>query len=222
MAEHGGPSSPKGARVRPTPFGCAFACGLSVLICVGCAGKKADFGTLPQVSVPIEKEPEQDPTLFREDKQHSLPLPTSDPPDPRPLRTRHHFDFVIAFDKGNVKLVSVKEVHLKQPQSTARRLGRFAFELWSGTELVERVRFDFPLLGASRPEEDDPLGAGLSASTRVRVPASSRASHARILDRKTRDEVEVPWPPISGENTAPNTETGEEDRSALEPPPKDP
>ena len=174
-----------------------LAIGLSITTLIAsCGGRQGDFGTLPEVSVPIEKQPEQDPTLFKEEKSEpSTPLETGDPPDPIPLRARDQFDLVIKFDKGNLSVVSVSEVHLENPQSTPRRMGRFAFELWTGAELVERVRFDFPLLAASEREGEDPLGKGLSAQTKVRVPASSRASRARILDRKTRKEVPVPWPP---------------------------
>ncbi len=191
---------------RFASFPWAFCSCLGVLTSLSCAGQKADFGTLPQVSLPIEKQPEQDPTLFREDQPQRLPPETSDPPDPRPLRSRDHYDYVIEFNKGELKVVSVKEVHLKQPRSAERRLGRFAFELWSGVELVERVRFDFPLLGASHAGEEDPLGAGLSSSAKVRVPASSRASRARILDRKTREELDVDWPPKSADEPAPSGE----------------
>lgn len=196
-------------RLRLASPGRAFQAGLLLLLCFSCAGRKADFGTLPQVSVPIEKQPEQDPTLFREDKPQRLPLPTSDPPDPRPLRSRDHYDYVVEFDKGDIEIASVKAVHLKQPRSAERRLGRFAFELWSGAELVERVRFDFPLLGASQADEEDPLGAGLSSKAKVRIPASSRASHARILDRKTRREIEIPWPPETSKSAGPTAPSGE-------------
>ncbi len=177
-------------------------CALS--LCAACSAKKADFGTLPVVSVPIEKQPEQDPTLFRDDVHHALPRETSDPPDPPPLRTRDHYDFIVEFNKGKFGVVSVKERRFAQPQSSARRMGRFAFELWSGAQLVERVRFDFPLLGASDDKQQDPLGAGLSSKAKVRIPASARASRARILDRKTREEVDVPWPPLEPKSPEPD------------------
>lgn len=152
------------------------------------------------MSVPIERRPEQDPTLFREKVDHELPPITTDPPDPKPLRSRDQYEFIVEYRRGEVAVVSIKDVQLAQPESTARKVGRFALELWSGDELVERVRFDFPLLAASRAGEEDPLGGGLSAQTRVRIPASPRARSARILDRKTRDEVEVPWPPEESKN----------------------
>lgn len=176
---------------------------------LSCAGKRADFGTLPHVSVPIERQPEQDPTLFREEADHQLPPTTSDQPDPKPLRSRDQYELVVEFHRGTLRVVSVRNVRLAQPASTPRRVGRFALELWSGDELVERVRFDFPLLGATQPGRDDPLGAGLSAQTKVRIPASSRARRARILDRKTREEVEIAWPPEHPNEAEPPLESTE-------------
>lgn len=183
---------------------------ICALFALSCAGNKADFGTLPQVSVPIESEPEQDPTLFREKTDHTLPSTTTDLPDPRPLRGHDQYDLVVEYQRGEVRVLSVKEIRLSQPASTVRRVGRFALELWTGQELVERVRFDFPLLGASASgAEEDPLGGGLSARTKVRIPASSRATRARILDRKTRKEVEIAWPPGSSALPERGGESGE-------------
>jgi hypothetical protein len=104
-------------------------------------------------------------------------------------------DYELEFNKGEVSILSQRTLHLTAPQSTPRRLGRFAFELWTGTQLIERVRFDFPLLGASQPGEEDAIESGLVSRASVRIPASARATRARILDRKTRKAVMVPWPP---------------------------
>jgi hypothetical protein len=151
--------------------------------------------------VPIEATPEQDPTLFREKKDQVLPPTTSDAPDPKPLRSRDHYEFVVEYQRGKVRVLSVKPIHLTQPESSARKVGRFALELWSGAELVDRVRFDFPLLGATQATEDDPLESGLSTQTKVRIPSSARPGRARILDRKTREEVELSWPPAESDDS---------------------
>lgn len=180
---------------RVGSFGVYFGVPLICFGALSCAGKKTDFGTLPQVSIPIEGKPEQDPTLFREQTDFEKPPTTTDPPDPKPARSRDQYEFLVEYQRGKVKVLSVKEIQLAQPESTARRVGRFALELWSGAQLIDRVRFDFPLLGATRGDEEDPLGSGLSAQAKVRIPASSRARRARILDRKTREEVEFSWPP---------------------------
>jgi hypothetical protein len=93
-------------------------------------------------------------------------------------------------------------VRFPQPIVTARRIGRYAFELWIGHELVERVRFDFPLLGAV-PEgngshhklyETPELTGGPYIVT-VLVPAAERARSARLVDRAVRRQAELTWPP---------------------------
>lgn len=168
------------------------------LLLASCGRSRPDFGTLPRVEIPIEKKPEQDPTLFQdEEDEEDVPRVSSDPPDPPPLRMTSQIDYELEFNKGEVSIVSQRSLDLAAPQSTPRRLGRFAFELWSGAQLIERVRFDFPLLGASQPGEEDRLEAGLMSRTTVRIPASARATRARILDRKTRKAVMVPWPPAA-------------------------
>jgi hypothetical protein len=176
---------------------------------LSCRGQPANFGTLPEVSVPIEKRPAQDPTLFRDKEASALPPKNEDLPDPEPLRSQVQYDFVLEFNKGEIHVLSIEEIRLTKPQSTPRRMGRFAFELWSGAELVERVRFDFPLMGATGARDEDVLAKGLSAQTKVRVPAEVRTAFARIVDRKTREEIEIEWPPVPGEKPK-RGEPGEE------------
>jgi hypothetical protein len=78
-------------------------------------------------------------------------------------------------------------------------IGRFAIELWRGVELVERVRFDFPLLGASDPSGSTRNGInmelGLETERDVWVPLLREATRAQIVDRKTGDIVNLSWPP---------------------------
>src|SRR5690606_40136373 len=42
---------------------------IGALLLISCGGQSGKFGKLPEVSVPIQKKPEQDPTLFREDRK---------------------------------------------------------------------------------------------------------------------------------------------------------
>jgi hypothetical protein len=126
---------------------------------------------------------------------------TNDPPDPAPLRQADQYEYTFRYEQGAVRLLGVRAVHYKQPIVTARRVGRFAFELWIGRELIERVRFDFPLLGADEPVQSKrplhaaPSLAGGAYTTRILIPAAARARSARLVDRKTRGEAKLPWPP---------------------------
>jgi hypothetical protein len=82
-------------------------------------------------------------------------------------------------------------------------MGRFALELWIGRELIDRVRFDFPLIAAEetpgitrRPLHDAPsMVPHAVARIRVSLPASPRATRLILVDRATEKIQELPWPP---------------------------
>jgi hypothetical protein len=75
-------------------------------------------------------------------------------------------------------------------------MGRFALELYDGLALVERVRFDFPLLGA--PDVDsgkDPLGDKIRSRTGVVFPRVAKGTRLELHDRATGQRWSLPWPP---------------------------
>jgi hypothetical protein len=83
-------------------------------------------------------------------------------------------------------------------------MGRFAIELWIGHELIDRVRFDFPMLAldepgpstASRPLAEPPsFGKGAEVRHKVLIPASERARRAVLVDRATSAVQVLSWPP---------------------------
>lgn len=127
---------------------------------------------------------------------------TSTPPDPTPLVARTQWVFDLRWDRGDVWLLGVREVTLPAPQATPRVMGRFALELFEGPALIERVRFDFPLLAV--PDSND---AGFSRSpsftdklrTRIGVlfPATPRGTRLELVDRATGRRWPVPWPVTS-------------------------
>jgi hypothetical protein len=126
-----------------------------------------------------------------------------DLPDPEPLSERAWWSFPLTYDHGAIVVGEPQLVCVPRPQPTPRRIGRFAFELWVGRELVDRLRFDFPLLAAEEPREGPrrPLretprfAPGAHVSVTLRLPASERATSARVFDRATGDAVAVDWPP---------------------------
>jgi hypothetical protein len=151
------------------------------------------------------------------DKRHTIdasraldagPLPgappdlvvTSTPADPTPLVERSQWVFDLRWDRGDVWLIGVNPLELPARQATPRAMGRFALELFEGPALLERVRFDFPLLGAPEPGD----GGGTSTPsftqklrTRVGVvfPATPRGTRLELLDRATNRRWSLPWPP---------------------------
>jgi hypothetical protein len=124
-------------------------------------------------------------------------------PDPPPLSERVRWLYEVRYDRGVIAASAPELECLERPVPSARRMGRFAFELWLGAELIDRIRFDFPLLAAEvprqqqrRPLHEEPSFApGARVSTRLQVPASTRATRAQILDRATGRAMPVPWPP---------------------------
>lgn len=127
-------------------------------------------------------------------------------PDPTPLEVQRHWEYMFRYSQGRVVVASVRPLLFDSPIAAPRHMGRFAVELWIGRELIERIRFDFPLLGAEvpapegepRPLREPPkFGPGADVERRVLVPASSRATRAVLVDRATGTVTPLPWPPDS-------------------------
>lgn len=115
-------------------------------------------------------------------------------PDPTPLVADAVFVLSIRFDKGKVSIVKVVREKLPKKAAVPRKLGRFAVELLSGPTVVERVRFDFPLI-----HDDDVAGEayakGLDVTVDVRVPDSDRPNKLEIWDRATDKRWKYTYPP---------------------------
>jgi hypothetical protein len=128
--------------------------------------------------------------------------PGGDLPDPAPLTTRNQWVLDLAYRAGEASMRDARRVTLPRPTPTVRMMGRFAVELYIGRELLDRVRFNFPLLGAADIGDDTTrwdappsFERGLSASTAVMIPHSERATRAVIVDRATGRKWPLPWPP---------------------------
>lgn len=124
------------------------------------------------------------------------------PPDPPPLVEREQWVFDLRYDQGDVFLVGVSRVDLGAPRPTPRMMGRFALELWEGDKLVERVRFDFPLLGVPEPEDAGYRGpprltAKLRTRTGVMFPVTKRGQRLELVDRSRDVRYALPWPPAA-------------------------
>jgi hypothetical protein len=124
---------------------------------------------------------------------------TRTPPDPEPLVERRQWTIDLRWDRGDVWLLGTRRVTLPAPQATPRAMGRFALELFEGPTLIERVRFDFPLLGVP-DAQDAGFGAppSLVAKLRTRVavvfPATARGTRLELWDRATGRRWSLPWP----------------------------
>ena len=124
-------------------------------------------------------------------------------PDPEPLLMAEQWQYQLLYQNGMPSVESAHQQILPRPMPTPRRMGRFALELWIGHELIDRVRFDFPLIAAEeqpgvtrRPLHDAPsLAPHAIARIRVSLPASPRATRLVLVDRATEKSQELPWPP---------------------------
>ena len=156
---------------------------------------------------------EQDAGAKKPEPQEPAKRSTA-PPDPEPLRQAEQYEYTFEYDTGATRFVAVRALKFRAPVVTARKMGRFAVELWVGSELVDRVRFDFPLLAAEapppkkrRPLKDPPsLTSGTLRAT-VLVPAAWRARRAVLVDRATDVETELDWPPRFTKSDAPGAST---------------
>ena len=164
------------------------------------ASVSAPGGPAPSSQPPAP--PPRDPAAEQRVKYGSLP-------DPTPLSLSSQWELELEYDHGKLGLASATPREFKTPQTTPRRMGRFAVELWIGHELVDRVRFDFPLVTAPPPPAQSssakpgaqPLHApvdldrGMRARQTVLVPNSPRATRALLIDRASGNETALPWPP---------------------------
>lgn len=125
----------------------------------------------------------------------SPPLPDARPipPDPVPLEAEAIYVLKLRFLKGNVKIDKVTHQKLSKKSVLPRHFGRFAAELYVGPTLLERLRFDFPLV------HDDVVGdayeKGLDVSIDVKIPDSERPTRLEIWDRATDRRWSFPYPP---------------------------
>ncbi len=131
-------------------------------------------------------------------------------PDPPAIRSASQWLLTFEYQRGKVKLLEARRVQLRQPITTARRIGRYAVELLSGPTVVERVRFEFPLIGADelagqhRPYNAPPhFESKATVVHRILLPDTPRASRARFVDRATGESFMIPWPPVPAQAVVP-------------------
>jgi hypothetical protein len=129
---------------------------------------------------------------------------SSTPADPEPLVERNQWVLDVQWDRGEVRLLAARKVDLGAARPTPRAMGRFALELYEGRSLLERMRFDFPLLGAGDVhdasfEEPPSLAKKLRTRTRLFFPAVDRGTRFELLDRATNRRWGLPWPPAAPE-----------------------
>jgi hypothetical protein len=125
------------------------------------------------------------------------------PPDPPALSERMQWVFDLRWDHGEPYLLQVFKQDMGTPHPTPRVMGRFALELFEGPTLIERVRFDFPMLGVPEPPDagwktPPRLEHGLRTRIGVFFPATKRGTRLELWDRATDRRWPLQWPPAEG------------------------
>ena len=125
------------------------------------------------------------------------------PPDPPPLSEREQWVFVLRWAQNEPYLVKVQKTDMGGPHPTPRVMGRFALELYEGPTLIERVRFNFPMLGGAEPQDagwrsPPRFEPGLKTRIGVFFPATKRGTRLELWDRATDRRWPLPWPPTEG------------------------
>jgi len=123
--------------------------------------------------------------------------PCASLPDPAPTNTDRWVELGVHFDKGKLALAKSAAYVSRNPHLSKRVMGRFAAELWIGCELIERVRFDFPLLAVDAVNRA-PNSANFESSGQfdavVSVPDSDRATRLELVDRANTERRILDWP----------------------------
>jgi len=127
---------------------------------------------------------------------------TKTPPDPPALVEKSQWVYDLRWDRGDVWLLGVHPLELAAPQATPRVMGRFAIELFEGPTLIERVRFDFPLMATSEADGSAAFLSKLRTRIGVVFPATKRGTRLELWDRATNRRWSLPWPP-SGPDAPP-------------------
>ncbi len=181
-------------RLAPSPPGRLSGIALIglFLLAAGACSKPVQLGQLPNIVIPIEKKPPAGDAPPPSKPTPEPPPSVHQAPDPAPSRATEQVDLTLRFEGGRLHLTGSQRVTLKSAESTPRRIGRFAAELWLGTELIERLRFDVPLLAADGGET---LERGLETDVTIRLPLLERANRLEIVDRKTEERLTLEWPP---------------------------
>jgi hypothetical protein len=139
-------------------------------------------------------------------------------PDPPPLAEQSQWLLDLRWDRGDVWLLGSRRTDMHAPRVTPRTMGRFALELYEGPALIERLRFDFPLLGADFDDIGEDHSPSLAQKLRTRVgvlfPATPRGTRLELKDRRSGISWPLPWPPLeASKGTNAGSDGGPSDRA---------
>lgn len=155
------------------------------------------------LTVPAQRDASAGPLETVHDAGRESGTISKTPPDPPAMNEPIQWVFDLRWDRGDIYLLDVHKQDMGGPHPTPRAMGRFALELFEGPTLIERVRFDFPLLGAPEVNEggvQSPIRFEPKLKTRIGVffPATKRGTRLELWDRARDIRWQLPWPPTEG------------------------
>jgi hypothetical protein len=107
-------------------------------------------------------------------------------------------------------------------------LGRYAIELYVGSELLDRVRFNIPMAGDGAPGPSDrpnkhpfsrPRFDDVTTRLRAQMADNPRGAHLALVDRATEHVDRFEWPPAADGTLTPLR--AEKTKADAGPPPTD-
>ncbi len=122
-------------------------------------------------------------------------------PDPPVHASKKQWTLEIAAREGKVSAQRATASTLAKPAESPRVIGRFALELYVGHVLLDRVRFNVPLMGdgpvehSSKRTYHNPDTDKVTTKLVVRVADSPRAAYLVLVDRVTEERQRFEWPP---------------------------
>jgi hypothetical protein len=131
------------------------------------------------------------------------PARSGSAPDPAPHASKKQWTLAIVARDGKVSAERAASSTLAQPAESPRVLGRFAVELYIGPELLDRVRFNVPLMGDGPVEHSkkrayhNPDTDKVTTKLVVRLADNPRASYLVLVDRFTDERQRFEWPPAA-------------------------
>lgn len=122
-------------------------------------------------------------------------------PDPPQQSSRKQWVLQIRVNEGSLEVEQIRAFEAAKALATPRLLGRYAFELYVGNALLDRRRFNVPLL-AEGPAADKarrylarPRFDRVNIKLSVQIADQPRATRAVLVDRATGEARHFAWPP---------------------------
>jgi hypothetical protein len=128
------------------------------------------------------------------------PARTGFAPDPPARASRMQWSIEVVARAGKATVGQARSMTLEKPAESPRVMGRFALELYVGPELLDRVRFNLPLLDPPPERERKsllrrPAFEQVNTQIKVRIADNPRAAYLLLVDRATGETQRFAWPP---------------------------